>query len=88
MERVQAWLATALLGIALAASRPAWAAEPKEPPLEAEMLRNLDLLKDADLAKERALLRGLRILERLRLLERLGLLESQTPMAPTQTEGR
>ena len=57
MERVPVWLATALLGIALAAPRPARAAEPKEPPPEAEMLLNLDLLEDADLAKDRDLLK-------------------------------
>lgn len=77
------------VGLAVAAfllARPVVAAEPKAPPVEAEMLIQLDLLKEVDLDKERGLLGQLRILERLRLLESLGLLES--PFAPAQKEGR
>lgn len=55
----------------------AWAAEAKDDPVDAEMLKDLDLLSEVEVAKDRELLQRLRFWERFRLLERLRYLEEE-----------
>jgi hypothetical protein len=80
-----ALLASGLVGLGTASR--AWAAEPKDEIIEAEMLKDLDLLREADMAQQGELFRRMRIMERLRLLESLGFLEGSMPHDPATKEG-
>jgi hypothetical protein len=90
MGRIPVWFVAVVLGAVALCSAPVRAAEPTEPPPEAEMLRDLDvlinLLEDVGLTNVRDFLGRFRILEGFRLLERLGLMESPAPVAPAPTE--
>lgn len=91
MGRISVWLMAVVLGVSALCSAPVRAAEPTEPPPEAEMLRDLDLmldlLEDLGLTRVQDFLGRFRILETgFRLLERLGFMESPAPVAPAPTE--
>lgn len=89
-------MATLVCGLALAVvadassvggadrGRPAGAdSTAPAPPVDTQLLLDLDLLRDPEFALYRSLLERLRMIESLRLLERLNLFESQTSTAPT-----
>ena len=80
-----ALLASGLVGLGTASL--AWAAEPKDEVIEAEMLRDLDLLREANMAQQGEFLQRMRIVERLRLLESLKFLEDAAPPDPARKEG-
>ena len=79
------WLAG--LGLALAtlgAQRHAAAqTRPAPEPIDAELLRDLDLLSSESYQREREVGRRLRFLERMRMLERMKALEEQQPTETT-----
>ena len=69
------------------------AAEPE--PVDAEMLRDLEVLNSPDYSRDRELARRVPLLERLRMLEKLRTLEravptgaSVTPPGPAPKEGK
>lgn len=80
----------------LAMAGTAWAAGPAAPskgsttapPIEAEMLRDLDLLDNPDYSRDREVAKRMRLLERLRVLESYRALESQTPTTPATPAGQ
>ena len=80
----------------LAMGASAWAAGPATPskgsatapPVDAEMLRDLDLLDNPDYSRDREVAKRMRLLERLRVLESYQALESQTPAVPATPAGR
>jgi hypothetical protein len=84
------WLAS--LGLALAAlgaQRPAAAqTRPAPEPIDAELLRDLDLLSSGDYQRDREVARRLRFLERMRMIERMKALEEQPPAEATGTPAR
>lgn len=80
-----ALLASGLVGLGTASR--AWAAEPKDDVIEAEMLKDLDFLREANMAQQGDFFRRMRIVERLQLLESLGFLEGSTPADPATKEG-
>ena len=71
--------ALALALIVLAAT-PARGADPV--PLEAEMLRDLDVVDSPTYARDRELAGKLRLVERMRMLEDLRRIEAQAPFPP------
>ncbi len=79
MEPARGAVALALL---LATASPARAAEPPGAPLDAEMLRDLDMLGSSTYARDRELGKRLPLIERLRMLETLRQAEADPPVVP------
>lgn len=79
MEPARGAVALALL---LAAASAARAADPPGAPLDAEMLRDLDMLGSPTYARDRELGKRLPLIERLRLLETLRQAEAESPVVP------
>jgi predicted secreted protein len=71
-----------LIAVALIvlAATPARAAD--APPLDAEMLRDLDVVGSSSYARDREVGRKLRLLERMRMLEGLRQMEAEAPPSP------
>ena len=68
------------LALIVLAATPARAADPA--PLDAEMLRDLDVVDSPTYARDRELARKLRLVERMRMLEDLQKLEAEGPSRP------
>lgn len=90
--RLGALALPALLGptsVAPVAESASPAAAPgKGEPLDAEMLRDLDLLNNPDYARDREVAKRMRLLERLRMLESLQALENESPVVPPTPAGQ
>ena len=73
------------LALIVLAATPARAADPA--PVDAEMLRDLDVVGSPTYARDRELARKLRLVEQMRMLEDLRQIEAEAPpqpMAPTR----
>lgn len=68
------------LALIVLAATPARAADPA--PLEAEMLRDLDVVGSPTYVRDRELARRLRLVERMRMLEELRQIEAEAPPQP------
>jgi len=68
------------LALIVLAATPARAADPA--PLDAEMLRDLDVVGSPTYARDRELARKLPLVERMRMLEELRQIEAERPAQP------
>ncbi len=84
MRRTRVWLALGLLGAVGSgtAVSPSKAADGIAPPLDAQMLLDLDLLSGTDLKRERELYTRMPMLEKMRTLESMP--ATETGPRPTQ----
>ena len=72
------------LALIMLTATPSGAADPA--PLDAEMLRDLDVVSSATYARDRELTRTLRMVERMRVLEQLRQMEAEAPPPVTPTD--
>ena len=70
------------LALLVLAATPSRAAESPAPPVDAEVLRDLDVVGSPSYTRDRELGRKLRLVERMRLLEGLRQLEAEAPPQP------
>jgi hypothetical protein len=68
------------LALMVLTATPARAADPA--PLDAEMLRDLDVVSSSTYARDRELAHKLRAVERMRMLEQLRQMEAAAPPSP------
>jgi len=84
MEPIRGAVALALLLTSVPTAR---AAEPSRAPLDAEMLRDLDVLGSPTYSRDRELSRRLPLIERFRVLETLRQAETESPPVPATVPG-
>ena len=72
-----------MMRVIVLAAPPARAADPA--PLDAEMLRDLDVVSSPTYARDRELTRKLRMVERMRMLEQLRQVEAEAPPPPVNS---